>query len=257
MEETVEEQDVWLCQDDNSVSVPGPLLPPVERDVTCTFQTPMDMEIDQLESIQFSDDDDNNTVNLLPSTITTNAANQLTSSHIPVEHTRQIDINEGHTCTKFFRDGCGCSNSCHLKFSHEHFTTTRNNMATLLPSELDLVVMAQIMAHTHCEETTTVDQWRRRPTPRLHSVGSFYHQGHKICKSAFLFLHYMGNSRFKAIKTSYLQDGIQPRYLIVWKYYYMYMHNTIIKATIHFTFILLELMATKANNLNIPCPQMM
>ena len=39
----------------------------------------------------------------------------------------------------------------------------------------------------------------------------FHHQGARICKKAFLFLHCMSDMRFKSIKASYLANGVVAR----------------------------------------------
>ena len=124
---------------------------------------------------------------------------------------RDIDAKEEEICKAFFRDGCGCSEQCQLKFSEDHMRAMRNDMASLTSTSLDMVVMGQVSAHTHCGDTIGGERWRKRSRPRVHSVGSFYHHGQKICKHTFLFLHCMGKSRYKAIKESYLKHGIQSR----------------------------------------------
>ena len=42
-------------------------------------------------------------------------------------------------------------------------------------------------------------------------TSSFYHQGVPVCRKTFLFLHNTGYSRFKAIKSHYLSQGLVPR----------------------------------------------
>ena len=39
----------------------------------------------------------------------------------------------------------------------------------------------------------------------------FHHRGLRICKTTFLFLHVVGDFRFRAIKAQYLAQGVVPR----------------------------------------------
>ena len=39
----------------------------------------------------------------------------------------------------------------------------------------------------------------------------FYHNGVRVCKNTFLFLHDIGNFRLKAIRAHYLSEGLVPR----------------------------------------------
>ena len=39
----------------------------------------------------------------------------------------------------------------------------------------------------------------------------FYHQGLRVCRETFIFIHGISSWRLKAIKSSYKKDGIQPR----------------------------------------------
>ena len=39
----------------------------------------------------------------------------------------------------------------------------------------------------------------------------FNHQGLRVCKKTFLFLHSIGASRFKALKAQYVSEGLVPR----------------------------------------------
>ena len=90
------------------------------------------------------------------------------------------DRVEEEVCRKFFQDGCGCSDNCHLKFEEDYLRTTRNDMAELSRAELDLVVMGQVMASTHCSDTTRGETWRKMPRERAHNYSSFSHRGEKV-----------------------------------------------------------------------------
>ena len=70
--------------------------------------------------------------------------------------------------------------------------------------ELDLVVMGQVMAGCFSSET-----FRKQESSRSFTI--FCHNGARICQKTFLFLHTMGYGRFKAIKASFVANGVLPR----------------------------------------------
>ena len=39
----------------------------------------------------------------------------------------------------------------------------------------------------------------------------FFHNGLRVCKKTFLFLHDVGNCRLKALRAQYLSEGLVPR----------------------------------------------
>ena len=77
-------------------------------------------------------------------------------------------------------------------------------MADLIHDELDLVVMGQVMAGCFLAET-----FHKRERSRSFTV--FYHNGTRICQKTFLFLHTMGYGHFKAIKASFMANGVVAR----------------------------------------------
>ena len=56
------------------------------------------------------------------------------------------------------------------------------------------MIMAQLKSGT--------DKWNRT---------NFFHNGIRICKSTFLFLHGMSKKKFHNIKKSFSEHGLQPR----------------------------------------------
>ena len=79
-------------------------------------------------------------------------------------------------------------------------------MADLSHDELDLVMMAQVMAGCKSEESSSR---QGKDTTQTHTA--FFRNGDRICQKTFLFLHGIGYWRFKAIKASYLANGLCSR----------------------------------------------
>ena len=53
-------------------------------------------------------------------------------------------------------------------------------MAELSRAELDLVVMGQVMASTHCNDNTGGERYRKAPRERTFNYTSFGHRGEKV-----------------------------------------------------------------------------
>ena len=58
--------------------------------------------------------------------------------------------------------------------------------------ELDLVIMAEIMAGIHDKEVTTSQEYGHGYQQRKLTSVSHYHRGHRICRNTFLKLHGIG-----------------------------------------------------------------
>jgi len=54
-------------------------------------------------------------------------------------------------------------------------------------------------------------KYRHLPKGREKCTTLFHHQGHRVCRKTFLFLHGIGEFRFKAVKGNYLAEGMVPR----------------------------------------------
>ena len=125
---------------------------------------------------------------------------------------RDIDMEEEDKVTHFCSNGCSCSMKCSFQFSAEHIRLLRANVAQLDRSQVDMMVMGQVMAFTNCSKTPLhSSKHRHRYKEREKTSTVFYHQGLRVCRKTFLFLHNIGNSRFKAIKAHYLSQGLVPR----------------------------------------------
>lgn len=68
------------------------------------------------------------------------------------------------------------------------------------------------MALTFCGSHTTHSTGHHHPVQeRRRALTVFYHQGLKVCRKTFLFLHGVGDFRFRAVKAAYLTNGLIPR----------------------------------------------
>lgn len=130
--------------------------------------------------------------------------------NVPID-SREIDEVEERVVRHYAVDGCKCDfgpkqSPCCKSISVEHYRSARCHMEELTHDELDLVVMAQVMAGC-----STGKNLSRGNDDRNHSHTTFHHHGIRICQKTFLFLHGIGYWRFKAIKASYLSDGLTTR----------------------------------------------
>ncbi len=91
----------------------------------------------------------------------------------------------------------------------DHYQRVRDECRQLSHSELDLVVMGQLLALTQRDETTQAKH--HSPKERKRSFTCFKHGGHDICIKTFCFLHTIGRSKFEAIKASFQSNGLCPR----------------------------------------------
>ena len=88
---------------------------------------------------------------------------------------RSLDEEEESKVRAFTSSGCGCTllnkGPCSALFSREHYATMRADAAALTWSELNMVVMGEVMALTVMETTnhTTL----------------FQHHGHHVCRTCF------------------------------------------------------------------------
>ena len=138
------------------------------------------------------------------------ARGQLDKDTLPIDR-RDLDEAEEQLIQQFAQDGCKCDlgpnkSPCCTTITVDHFRSVRCQMLELTHDELDLVVMGQVMAGCFSRETSA-----HRGQQRGKSYTTFYHNGARICQKTFLFLHTMGYWRFKAIKASYLVNGVVAR----------------------------------------------
>ena len=125
---------------------------------------------------------------------------------------RDIDREEEHRVAEFCSEGCRCSKKCSSLFSLEYFREARANTAQLDHAALYMVVMGQVMAFTNRSRNTLHSSKHCHPyKEREKNNTTFYHQGLRVCRKTFLFLHNIGEFRFKAIKAHCLSEGLVAR----------------------------------------------
>ena len=75
-----------------------------------------------------------------------------------------------------------------------------------------MAVMGQAVALTCCDSLTmnSAVHWHA-PTDRQKTSTLFHHQGHRVCRTTFLFLHGIRKDRLNAIKQCYLSEGLVSR----------------------------------------------
>ena len=133
------------------------------------------------------------------------------AAHVPTEF-REIDFREVEKVEEFCRGGCGCSTNCASAFTKKHYLATRANAQQLERKELDMVVMGQVMAFTFCSQVPqNISKHRHQVKQRERNASAFYHNGLRVCKRTFLFLHDIGDFRLKAIRAQYIREGLVPR----------------------------------------------
>ena len=128
-----------------------------------------------------------------------------------------IDISdalelEEHSISQFAANGCACKHfnggSCCKLFPANHYREVRDQCRELTRSELDLVVMGQLLALSHSGDMTQAK--KHKPKERKRSFTYFSHGGHTICIKTFCFLHTIGQSKFQSIKASFESNGLVP-----------------------------------------------
>ncbi len=120
------------------------------------------------------------------------------------------DIREDQLVSQFIADGCGCQLRCSQTFSEKHILETRLNFVSLSNTELDLVVLGQLNAFSNCSNQVSIVS-RHQPTERKKKYSQYYHQGEKICRIFFRFLHTVGDMRLKNLMHHLSSFGPIPR----------------------------------------------
>ena len=128
------------------------------------------------------------------------------SEESPDQEEARIDL--------FLSSGCSCqygprNTPCHRLFSAAQYREMRDECRELTRDELDLVIMGQLRALTLRDSCTQGS--KRAATTRVQTQTQFRFGGHQICMKTFCFLHNIGLSKLKAIKASWLENGLRPR----------------------------------------------
>lgn len=117
-------------------------------------------------------------------------------------------------CREFIRITCGCTKAngkpCSTLFTEEHYIDLRAQAAFLTHEQLDLVILGSIMATVSTDEFRP-SYCRHKPAKRQKTTTTYMHHGHHLCKATYNFLHGVGSHRVKAVRQSYLQNGLSTR----------------------------------------------
>lgn len=107
----------------------------------------------------------------------------------------ESDKLETDTVRHFMAKGCGCQRfsgrQCSLQFTTEHVLEVRSQCLELSRSELDMVLLGQVMASMNVSDTVVTES-RHRETTRERPRTSHSHQGKAVCAHMFRFLHTVG-----------------------------------------------------------------
>lgn len=114
---------------------------------------------------------------------------------------RPSDVAENHFVEEFMSHGCSCKRwggkACSLQFTEEYVTEIRMSLKELTTSELDLVIMGQLIAFTKTGNTTSNN--KHIPQERKRGHTTYYHQGKVVCQDVFRLLHGIGMKRLKNV----------------------------------------------------------
>ena len=123
---------------------------------------------------------------------------------------------ENQCIQSFLSSTCGCTvhsgRPCSEQFTFDHYLEFRGQCKELTKVELDMALLGQLSAFTFSSEQTVRSTTYRHPsTGRQHSYTYFMHQGMKVCRKTFLFLHVVSEKRLKNLKANLLKSGLSPR----------------------------------------------
>ena len=116
---------------------------------------------------------------------------------------QQVDIDERASVVAMTETTCGCKKGigcrpCSSQFSTDQIMSVRASCSELTRSELDMVVMGQLMAgYYQCLSYTT-----------MRAAYTFHHRGKQVGEKMFRFLHNIGETRYKNLKKSLRSNGL-------------------------------------------------
>lgn len=128
---------------------------------------------------------------------------------VPVEM-RPTDLEEEQMVTQFSTLGCGCHRKCSSQFSPQHIQDMRAQCFELTHTELDMVILGQLVASTNTSTDVSVES-RHLKKERMRGYSTFHHSGKVVCGKTFRFLHTIGSKRLRNLAQSLRQNGLTPR----------------------------------------------
>ena len=124
------------------------------------------------------------------------------------------DIHEDQLVTVFVSAGCGCTKvnrkQCSEQFSLEYIKSLRASCAELSRSELDPVILGQLLACTNQSPGVVITS-RNPAAERQRSYTALFHQSKSVCAKMFGILHGIGRTRFKNLLKSLKENGLTPQ----------------------------------------------
>ena len=127
---------------------------------------------------------------------------------------RPCDVEEEQKVDEFMSLGCGCKLSngspCSNQFTTAYVKDIRLTLSELTTTELDLVLMGQLMANSNTSDVVVTES-RHSATSRKKAYTTFFHQGKRVCVAMFRFLHRIGKKRLFNVVESVRKNGVQSR----------------------------------------------
>ena len=138
------------------------------------------------------------------------ALQNLPSAHDIEVQFRPCDTTEDVMVAQFVSAGCGCSKKCSSQFSLEYIRDMRAQCYDLTHTELDMVLLGQLVASTNTSGKVVVESGHLgKERQRAYTI--FYHAGKVVCGKTFRFLHTIGSKRLKNLAKSFKENGLTPR----------------------------------------------
>ena len=126
-----------------------------------------------------------------------------------------LALEEERRVHQFLTDGCGCSFSragCSQRYTPGYYLDIRGQCQELTHLELDMAILGQLMAIVNTsEQTVHASKHRHTPEARKRSRATFFHQGERVCRRTFCFIHSISKKRLEHLKSSLLTNGLTPR----------------------------------------------
>ena len=123
---------------------------------------------------------------------------------------RPCDAMEEQLVTRFAIEGCGCKKKCSSQFSADHFRDMRAQCYELSHSELDMVLLGQLVASTNSSDgVVTMSGHLKQERRKQYTI--YHHAGKTVCGKTFRFLHTVGKKRLKNLAKSLKDNGLSPR----------------------------------------------
>ena len=118
------------------------------------------------------------------------------SPHLGVDPNITAEKEEA-TVLAYMTNTCGCqrhnNGPCSQQFTVDYILQARMDAAELSKSELDMVILGQIMAFINTHDTVSATAIsKQKAVPRLKPYSTYCHQGVHICASMFRCLHGVG-----------------------------------------------------------------